>query len=211
MVGQKSVTNRHTTQVQAENSRSGRPKGIDDLKASPSQVEVKTGFSSAGEIPRREGNKTSFLVSAEELDGILQDSGCRPEKRTRVFGPAESSSGHRHGLLGCEGGDFPLKVAQYAQGPEKALGLQAPCPGDSLSQADRVGLFVVDAKGGAGLFGKEKFESVGAEVEDGSAKDGFAHRSIKRIPSGSAKRLPSLDAGGGDKVECWNVGYRPDP
>ena len=111
MVGQKGVTNRHTTQIQAENSRAGRPKGIDDLKASPSQVQVETGFGSAGEIPRREGDETSFLVSAEELYGILQDSGCRPEKGTRVFCPAKGSGGHRHGLLGCEGGDFPLKVA----------------------------------------------------------------------------------------------------
>ena len=35
---------------------------------------------------------------------------------------------------------------------------------------------MVDPQGAAGLFGKEEFEGIGTEVEDGSAEGGLGHR-----------------------------------
>jgi len=52
---------------------------------------------------------------------------------------------------------------------------------DTLPEAGGVGFFVVDAEGGAGLFGQKKFEGVGAEVEHGTAKRGISHTLFKAV------------------------------
>jgi hypothetical protein len=48
VVGKERIANGYTTEVQAENLRAGRTQGVDDLKASSAEIDVKAGASGAG-------------------------------------------------------------------------------------------------------------------------------------------------------------------
>ena len=53
--------------------------------------------------------------------------------------------------------------------------MKAPRQGHSLPEAYGIRLFMMNPQDGADLFGKEKFESVGPEVEDGAAEREISH------------------------------------
>jgi hypothetical protein len=73
-------------------------------------------------------------------------------------------------LVGVKGAYFSLKLAKNGQGTAPSGGLKATGQGHSLPEADGISFFMMNPQVGAGLFGKEKFECVGAEVENGPAK-----------------------------------------
>ena len=68
-----------------------------------------------------------------------------------------------------------LKLAKNGQGTASSGGLKAAGQSHSLPEANGIRLFMMDPQNGAGLFGKEKFECVGAEVEDGAAEREISH------------------------------------
>ena len=77
--------------------------------------------------------------------------------------------------MGLEEADFLFELGQKGEGASAGGGLESAGKCDTLPEAGGVGFFVVDAEGGAGLFGQKKFEGVGAEVEHGTAKRGISH------------------------------------
>jgi hypothetical protein len=56
VVRKEGVADGDTTQVQADNFRMVRTKGIDDLQASPSKIDMETGFLFSVEISGSEGD-----------------------------------------------------------------------------------------------------------------------------------------------------------
>ena len=50
--------------------------------------------------------------------------------------------------------------------------------GDPFPEPNGIGFFVVNMKGGAGLFGEQQLEGVGAEVENGAAKREICHTKV---------------------------------
>ena len=78
--------------------------------------------------------------------------------------------------MGVKGAYFPLKLAKNGQGTASSGGLKAAGQGHSLPEAYGIRLFMMNPEDGADLFGKEKFECVGAEVEDGAAEREISHK-----------------------------------
>jgi hypothetical protein len=78
-------------------------------------------------------------------------------------------------LVGVKGAYFTLKLAKNGQGTASSGGLKAAGQSHSLPETNGISFFMMDPQTGAGLFGKEKFECVGAEVEDGAAKREISH------------------------------------
>ena len=70
---------------------------------------------------------------------------------------------------------FTLKLAKNGQGTASSGGLKATGQGHSLPEAYGIRLFMMNPQDGVGLFGKEKFESVGAKVEHGAAEREISH------------------------------------
>jgi len=73
-------------------------------------------------------------------------------------------------LVGVKGAYFTLKLAKNGQCAASSGGLKAARQSHSLPESDGISFFMMNPQDGANLFGKEKFESVGAEVEYGPAK-----------------------------------------
>ena len=63
-----------------------------------------------------------------------------------------------------------FKLPKDGQGTAPSGGLKATRQCHSLPQAYGIGLFMMYPQDGAGLFGEEEFECVGAEVEHGPAE-----------------------------------------
>jgi len=78
-------------------------------------------------------------------------------------------------LAGVKGAYFTLKLPKNGQGTASSRGLKATGQGHSLPETNGIRLFMMNPQDGAGLFCKEKFESVGAEVEDGAAAREISH------------------------------------
>ena len=74
-----------------------------------------------------------------------------------------------------KGAYFTLKLAKNGQGTASSGGLKAAGQSHSLPEPDGIRLFMMNPEDGADLFGKEKFERVGAEVEDGAAEREISH------------------------------------
>ena len=72
--------------------------------------------------------------------------------------------------MGVKGAYFTLKLAKNGQGTASSGGLKAARQGHSLPESDGISFFMMNPQDGVGLFGKEKFECVGTEVEYGTAK-----------------------------------------
>jgi hypothetical protein len=68
-----------------------------------------------------------------------------------------------------------LEKGHLAKGSTAGSRLDATSKGDSFPKAHGVGFFVMEAKSGSRLFGKQKLKGVGTEVEDGAAKRGISH------------------------------------
>jgi hypothetical protein len=80
-----------------------------------------------------------------------------------------------------EEADFLFELGQEGEGASAGGGLESAGKCDTFPEAGGVGFFVVDAEGGARLFGQKKFEGVGAEVEHGTAKRGISHTLFKAL------------------------------
>jgi hypothetical protein len=78
-------------------------------------------------------------------------------------------------LVGVKGTYFTLKLAKNGQGTASSGGLKAARQCHSLPESYGIRLFMMNPQDGVGLFGKEKFESVGAKVEDGAAEREISH------------------------------------
>jgi hypothetical protein len=78
-------------------------------------------------------------------------------------------------LVGVKGTYFTLKLAKNGQGTASSGGLKAARQCHSLPEAYGIRLFMMNPQDGADLFGKEKFESVGAKVEHGAAEREISH------------------------------------
>ena len=74
-----------------------------------------------------------------------------------------------------KGAYFTLKLAKNGQCAASSGGLKAARQSHSLPEAYGIRLFMMNPQDGTDLFGKEKFESVGAEVEDGAAEREISH------------------------------------
>jgi len=74
-----------------------------------------------------------------------------------------------------KGAYFTLKLAKNGQGTASSGGLKAARQSHSLPEAYGIRLFMMNPQDGVGLFGKEKFESVGAKVEHGAAEREISH------------------------------------
>jgi len=79
------------------------------------------------------------------------------------------------------GAYFTLKLPKNGQGTAPSGGLKAAGQSHSLPETDGIRFFMMNPQGGAGLFGKEKFEGVGAEIEHGTAKRGIGHTLVKAV------------------------------
>ena len=77
--------------------------------------------------------------------------------------------------MGVKGAYFTLKLAKNGQGTASSGGLKTVGQCHSLPETDGIRFFMMNPEDGAGLFGKEKFESVGAKVEDGAAEREISH------------------------------------
>jgi len=73
-------------------------------------------------------------------------------------------------LVGVKGAYFTLKLLKNGQGTAPGGGLKTTRQSHSLPEADGISFFMMNPQGGAGLFGEEKFECIGAEVEYGPAE-----------------------------------------
>ena len=71
--------------------------------------------------------------------------------------------------MGVKGAYFTLKLPKNGQGTASSRGLKAAGQSHSLPKTNGISFFMMNPENGADLFGKEKFERVGAEVEDGPA------------------------------------------
>jgi hypothetical protein len=78
-------------------------------------------------------------------------------------------------LVGVKGAYFTLKLAKNGQCAASSGGLKAARQSHSLPEAYGIRLFMMNPQDGVGLFGKEKFESVGAKVEHGAAEREISH------------------------------------
>ena len=63
MVREEGVADGDATQVQADNFRMGRTKGIDDLQTSSSKVDVEARFLLPGEFSGSEGDQATLFMS----------------------------------------------------------------------------------------------------------------------------------------------------
>ena len=94
---------------------------------------------------------------------------------------AQGAGGNGDRFVGLEEADFLFELGQKGKGASAGGGLESAGKCDTFPEAGGVGFFVVDAEGGAGLFGQKKFEGVGAEVEHGTAKRGISHTLFKAV------------------------------
>jgi hypothetical protein len=79
-------------------------------------------------------------------------------------------------LVGVKSAYFTLQLAKNGQGTASSGGLKATGQSHSLPEAYGIRLFMMNPQDGVGLFGKEKFESVGAKVEHGPAEGWSRHK-----------------------------------
>ena len=174
-MGQESVPDRHTTEVQTLDSGFGGVEGINHLQTAAAQVEVIAGSGREGERARGQTDEPTFFPAGEHEHGLLEDFCGRREKGLAVAGPPEGAGGHRHDFCRPEGNDFAPQGGAHSQGAANCGGLQLLRHGYAFPQADGVSLFMIDAENTLLLLGKEQFESVGAEVEHGAADGGEGH------------------------------------
>jgi len=73
---------------------------------------------------------------------------------------AQGAGGDGDRFVGLEEADFLFELGQKGESASAGGGLESAGKCDTLPEAGGVGFFVVDAEGGAGLFGQKKFEGV---------------------------------------------------
>ena len=160
--------------------------GVDDFEAPATEVDVKTGRGGGGELACSEGDKATFGVAGEERNLAPKDARGWKEKGLAIAGKAKSSGGDGENFVGMEKEDFTLKAGEESESTSRGSGLDFPREGDTLAETYGIGLFVMKAEGGTGLFGEEKFKGVGTEVENGGADGQAGHKEVK--------------------ADCWGMG-----
>ena len=96
-----------------------------------------------------------------------------------IAGKAKSAGGDGENFVGMEKEDFTLEAGEESESTKAGGRPDFSSEGDTLAKAYGIGFFVMDVEGGTGLFGEEKFEGVGTEVEDGGADGRTGHREVK--------------------------------
>ena len=94
---------------------------------------------------------------------------------------AQGAGGDGNRFVGLEEADFLFELGQKGEGASAGGGLESAGKCDTFPEADGIRFFMMNPQGGAGLFGKEKFEGVGAEIEHGTAKRGIGHTLVKAV------------------------------
>lgn len=175
-MGQEGVANGDATQVQANNFRMVRTKGVDDFEAAAAQIDVESGVGGGGEAAGSEGNQAPFFLAGQDGDFLAEDASSRKKEGFGVGGTAQRAGADGHHLIGAKGANLAVQGGDLAQSAAAGERVNPLGQGNTLAEADGVSFFVVNSKGRADLFGEQKLEGIGAEVEDGTAKGEIGHR-----------------------------------
>ena len=96
-----------------------------------------------------------------------------------IAGKAKSAGGDSKNFVGMEKKNFTLEAGEESERAKAGGRPDFSREGDTLAKAYGIGFFVMDVEGGTGLFGEEKFEGVGTEVEDGGPDGRAGHSEVK--------------------------------
>jgi len=94
-------------------------------------------------------------MSRKERNLFSKDTGGGKEERFCVFGASQGSSSDSDNLIRVKGTNLLLEKSHLAKGSTAGSRLDATGKGDSFPKADGVGFFVMEAKSGSRLFGKQ--------------------------------------------------------
>jgi hypothetical protein len=153
----------------------GRTKRIDDLQTSSSKVDMEARFLLSGEFSGRKGDQASLFMSRKERNLFSKDTGGWKKEAFCVGGASQGSGTDSDNLIRVKGTNLSLEEGDLAKGAAAGGGLNATSKGDSFPKADGISFFMMNPQDGAYLFCKEKFESVGAKVENGAAEREISH------------------------------------
>ncbi|KRP31652.1 MAG: hypothetical protein ABS32_06550 [Verrucomicrobia subdivision 6 bacterium BACL9 MAG-120820-bin42] len=115
-------------------------------------------------------------MAGEDGDFLAEDAGGRRKEGFGIGGATQSARADSHHLIGAKGTNLAVQGDDLAQSAATGERVNPMGQGNSFSQADGIGLFVVNSKGGPDLLGEQKLEGVGAEVEHGTTKGGIGHK-----------------------------------
>ena len=178
MMWKEGVPDGNATQVKADNFRAGRTKGIDHLQASSPEIDVETGAFFPGELSGGQGDQAALLMSGEEGNPFPEDTRGRKKKGLCIGGASQGSGPDGNNLIRVKGTNLALKEGDLAESTAAGGGTNPAGKGDPFPEPNGIGFFVVNMKGGAGLFGEQQLEGVGAEVENGAAKREICHTKV---------------------------------
>ena len=68
VLGEKSVADRHATEIETDDPRAGGMEGVDHLQTSPAEVDMEAGTWSTRKAAGGECDQSALLVTAEKLD-----------------------------------------------------------------------------------------------------------------------------------------------
>jgi hypothetical protein len=153
--------------------------GVDDFEAPAAEVDVKSGGAGGGELAGGEGDEATFGLAGEEGNLAPKDARGWKKEGLAIAGKAQSAGGDGENFIGMEKKDFTLEADEESESTKAGGRTDFSSEGDTLAKAYGIGFFVMDVEGGTGLFGEEKFEGVGTEVEDGGAVGRAGHKEVK--------------------------------
>jgi hypothetical protein len=153
----------------------GRTKGIDDLQTSSSKVDMEPGFLFLSEFSGSKRDQASLFMTRQERNLFSKDTGGGKEEGICIGGASQGSSPDSDKLIWVKGTNLSLEKGHLAKGSTAGSRLDAMGKGDSFPKADGISFFMMNPQDGAYLFCKEKFESVGAKVENGAAEREISH------------------------------------
>jgi len=179
VVGEKSVADSDATEIEADDGWAGGMAGVDDFEAPTAEVDVKSGGAGGGELACGEGDEATFGVAGEEGNLATEDARGWKKKGLAIAGKAKSAGGDGDDFAWMEKEDFALEAGEESKSASRGSGLDFPSESDTLAEAYGISFFVMEAEGGAGLFGEKEFKGVGAEVEDGGADGRAGHKEVK--------------------------------
>ena len=96
-----------------------------------------------------------------------------------IAGATKRAGGDGDDFVWMKNADFALETGEKTKSTKAGGGPDFTSEGDTFSEADGIGFFVMKTEGGAYLFGKEEFEGIRTEVEYGGAKRRGGHREVK--------------------------------
>jgi len=179
VVGEKSVANSDATEIEADDGWAEGMTGVDDFEAPAAEVDVKSGGAGGGELACGEGDEATFGVAGEEGNLATEDARGWKKEGLAIAGKAKSAGGDGDDFAWMKNADFALEAGEESKSASRGSGLDFSSESDTLAEAYGISFFVMEAEGGAGLFGEKEFKGVGAEVEDGGADGRAGHKEVK--------------------------------